>query len=183
MQFINARAYFKRTKFAAMFCMKLLNNLQYQKTFYYNSYILQIKVVPMQQVNISKKVRAVMIEFCYFSFTSIFLGFSFSSASFFCLLTSTSCKEIHERNPAFYQFLTFFLLWKSELHNSAKFFHFRNCLSNRWFLVVMGRTPFYRTSKELEHHISNIVQTWTCSSIGDNTQTPYFWHWTNDHRT
>ena len=39
----------------------------------------------------------------------------------------------------------------------------------------MGRSPFYRTSNELEHHFSNIERTRTCSSIGDRTQIPYFW--------
>ena len=38
----------------------------------------------------------------------------------------------------------------------------------------MGRTPFYRTSIELEHHFSNIERTRTCSSIGDRTRTPFF---------
>ena len=32
--------------------------------------------------------------------------------------------------------------------------------------VVMSRTPFYRTSNKLEHHLSNIEQTRRCSSIG-----------------
>ena len=40
-------------------------------------------------------------------------------------------------------------------------------------ILVMGRTPFYRTSIELEHHFSNIERTLTCSSIGDQTQTLY----------
>ena len=30
---------------------------------------------------------------------------------------------------------------------------------------------------------SNIERTWTCSSIGDRTRTPYFWLRTNEHRT
>ena len=38
-------------------------------------------------------------------------------------------------------------------------------------LVVMGRTPFYRTSIELEHHFSNIERIRTCSSIDDPTRT------------
>ena len=37
----------------------------------------------------------------------------------------------------------------------------------------MGRTPFYRTLKELEHHFLNIERTRTCSSTGHRTQTPY----------
>ena len=41
--------------------------------------------------------------------------------------------------------------------------------------LVMGQTPFYRTSNELKHHFSNIERTRTCSSIGDRTLTPYFW--------
>ena len=47
----------------------------------------------------------------------------------------------------------------------------------------MGRTPFYRTLNELEHHFSNIKQTRTCSSYGYRTRTPYFWLWTIKHRT
>ena len=39
----------------------------------------------------------------------------------------------------------------------------------------MGRTPFYRTSNELEHHFLNIERTQTCSPFGNRTQTPYFW--------
>ena len=39
----------------------------------------------------------------------------------------------------------------------------------------MGRTPFYRTSIELKHHFANIKRTRTCSFVGDQTQTPYFW--------
>ena len=42
-------------------------------------------------------------------------------------------------------------------------------------LLVMGRTPFYRTSIELEHHFSNIERTRTCSFFDDQTRTPYFW--------
>ena len=42
------------------------------------------------------------------------------------------------------------------------------------FLLVMGRTPFYRTSIELEHHFSNIERTRTCSFFDDRTRTPYF---------
>ena len=41
-------------------------------------------------------------------------------------------------------------------------------------LIVMCQTPFYRTSNELKHHFSNIERTRTCSSIGDQTRTPYF---------
>ena len=43
------------------------------------------------------------------------------------------------------------------------------------YSLVMCRTPFYRTSIELEHHFSNIERTQTCSSIGNRTWTPYFW--------
>ena len=50
-------------------------------------------------------------------------------------------------------------------------------------LLVMGRTPFYRTSIELEHHFSNIERTRTCSFVGDRTRTPYFWLRTIEHRT
>ena len=46
-------------------------------------------------------------------------------------------------------------------------------------LVVMGLTPFYRTSIELEHHFSNIERTRTCSFVDDRTRTPYFWLRTN----
>ena len=49
--------------------------------------------------------------------------------------------------------------------------------------LVMGRTPFYRTSNKLEHHFSNIEQTRTCSSIDTRTRIPYFWLWTIEHRT
>ena len=49
--------------------------------------------------------------------------------------------------------------------------------------IVMGRTPFYRTSKELEHHFSNIERRRMCSSIGHRTGTPIFWLWTIEHRT
>ena len=50
-------------------------------------------------------------------------------------------------------------------------------------LLVMGRTPFYRTSIELEHHFSNIERTQTCSFVDDRTRTPYFWLRTIEHRT
>ena len=49
--------------------------------------------------------------------------------------------------------------------------------------MVMGQTPFYRTWTEFEHHFSNIKPTRTCSCIGDQTQTPYFWLRTNEHWT
>ena len=39
-------------------------------------------------------------------------------------------------------------------------------------ILVMGRTPFHRTSIELEHHFSNIERTRTCSFVGDRAQTP-----------
>ena len=51
------------------------------------------------------------------------------------------------------------------------------------YVLVMGRTPFYRTLNELEHHFSNIERTRTCSSIGDRTRTPYFWLRTVEYRT
>ena len=51
------------------------------------------------------------------------------------------------------------------------------------FLVVMGQTQFYRTSNKLEHYFSNIERTQMCSSIGDRTQTPYFWFRTIEHQT
>ena len=38
----------------------------------------------------------------------------------------------------------------------------------------MGRTPFYRTSIELEHFFSNIEWTRTCSFVGDRTRTSNF---------
>ena len=49
--------------------------------------------------------------------------------------------------------------------------------------LVMGRTPYCRTPNELEHHFLNIAWTRTSSSIGDRTQTPYFWLRTIKHRT
>ena len=51
------------------------------------------------------------------------------------------------------------------------------------YALVMGRTPFYRTSIELGHHFSNIERTRTCSFIGDRTRTPYFWIRTNGYQT
>ena len=47
----------------------------------------------------------------------------------------------------------------------------------------MGRTPFYRTSNELEHHFLNIKRTQLCSSIGDWTRTPYFCFRMLEHET
>ena len=38
-----------------------------------------------------------------------------------------------------------------------------------------GSNTFYRTSNELEHHISNIEPTQTCLSIVNQTRIPYFW--------
>ena len=49
--------------------------------------------------------------------------------------------------------------------------------------LVMGRTPFYQTSNELEHHFLNIERTQACSSIRDRTQSPFFWLQTIKHRT
>ena len=51
------------------------------------------------------------------------------------------------------------------------------------FVLVMGRTPFYRTLNKLEHHFSNIKRTRQCSSNNDQTRTPEFWLRTNRHRT
>ena len=42
-----------------------------------------------------------------------------------------------------------------------------------YFFLFMGRTPFYRTLNELEHHYLNIAQ----------TQTPYFGLRTIEHPT
>ena len=50
-------------------------------------------------------------------------------------------------------------------------------------MIVMGPTPFNRTLNELEHHFSTIEPTRTRSSIGDRTQTSYFWLRTIEHRT
>ena len=47
----------------------------------------------------------------------------------------------------------------------------------------MGRTPFYRTLNELEHHFLNIERTRMCSSIGDWTRTPYFCFRMLEHET
>ena len=49
--------------------------------------------------------------------------------------------------------------------------------------VVVGRTRFYWTSNKLEHHFLNVERIRTCSSIGDQTWTPYFWLRTNEHGT
>ena len=51
------------------------------------------------------------------------------------------------------------------------------------YALVMGRTPFYRISIELEHHFSNIQRIPTCSFVGDRTRTPYFCLRTIEHRT
>ena len=40
---------------------------------------------------------------------------------------------------------------------------------SHFFAIVMGRTPFYRTSNGLEHHFSNIERTRTCSSENSRT--------------
>ena len=50
-------------------------------------------------------------------------------------------------------------------------------------IVLMSRTPFYRTSKELKHHFLNIERTRTYSFIGDRTRTPNFWLRTFKHPT
>ena len=47
----------------------------------------------------------------------------------------------------------------------------------------MGWTPYYRASNELQHHFSNIEQTWTCSSSGNWIRTPNFWLQTIEHQT
>ena len=47
----------------------------------------------------------------------------------------------------------------------------------------MGRTPFYQTLNELEHHFLNIEQTQTCSFIDDQTRALEFWVQTNELRT
>ena len=75
----------------------------------------------------------------------------------------------------FCPYLTFFL----ELNQTLQ--SFKPSLSSQ--VVVMGRTPFYRTLFELKHHFSHIERTRTCSSIGDQTQTPYFLLWTNENLT
>ena len=54
-------------------------------------------------------------------------------------------------------------------------------VSNFGIFVVMGQTLFYRASNKLKHHFSNIEQTRMCSSIGDQTRTPFFWLQTNEH--
>ena len=51
------------------------------------------------------------------------------------------------------------------------------------YFLVMGRTPFYWTSIELEHHFSKIEWTRTCSFVNDRTRTPYFWLRTIEHQT
>ena len=79
-------------------------------------------------------------------------------------------------------------------HNTCKFWSHFNLFQSLWwyhvtiltsitlagehkYWLVMGRTPFYWTLIELEHHFLNIEQTRTCSS---NT---LFWLWTIEHRT
>ena len=47
----------------------------------------------------------------------------------------------------------------------------------------MGWTPFHQPSNELKHHFSNIQRSRICSSIGDQTWTPYFWLRTIGHQT
>ena len=43
--------------------------------------------------------------------------------------------------------------------------------------------PGHWTSNRLEHHLSIIESTRTCSFFGNQTQTPYFWLQTNRHQT
>ena len=54
-----------------------------------------------------------------------------------------------------------------------------NCSEFHYFILEMGQTPFYQTSNELEHQF--FEQSRMCSSIGDQTQTPYLWLQTNEH--
>ena len=57
-------------------------------------------------------------------------------------------------------------------------------LNNRFSLWVIFRyVVMCRTSNKLRHNFSNIEQTWTYSSIGDETGTPNFWLWTIEHQT
>ena len=49
--------------------------------------------------------------------------------------------------------------------------------------TVMGWTPIYGTSNQLENHYLNILRIWTCSSMGNWTQTFYFWLWSNKYGT
>ena len=70
----------------------------------------------------------------------------------------------------------------------ANFWSWTQCtpqatMVRRLKILVMIRTPFYRTSKELQHYFLNIKSTWTCSSIDDRTRAPEFWLLTNRHRT
>ena len=89
-----------------------------------------------------------------------------------------SCQVIHKMKMYEEQRENFLLSWKLPNHHRTAF------VPNNWVrALVMGRTPFYRTSIELEHHFLNIERTQTCSSIGDRTRTPYFWLRTNEHRT
>ena len=49
-------------------------------------------------------------------------------------------------------------------------------------LIVMGRTPVYRTSNEREHHFSNIEQNWT-SFFKHRTDTDIFINWWSNLNT
>ena len=46
-------------------------------------------------------------------------------------------------------------------------------LHNQWEILVMCRTPFYRTLNGLEHQFSNIERTQTCSSFESRTSNRY----------
>ena len=72
---------------------------------------------------------------------------------------------------------------KNRKKSKSWFHEFFSARANFSFFLVMGRTPFYRTSIELEHHFSNIERTRTCSFVDDRTRTPYFWLRTIEHRT
>ena len=74
----------------------------------------------------------------------------------------------------------FSLLPSFALHKSARL---KSLGLQRLYFIVMGWTPFYRTSIELEHHFSNIERTRTSSFVGDRTRTPYFWLLAIEHRT
>ena len=56
-------------------------------------------------------------------------------------------------------------------------------IAQKTWCIVMGRTPFCRTSNKLVHDFSNIEGTQTCLSIGNQTRTPYFWLQKIAHRT
>ena len=96
----------------------------------------------------------------------------------FCLKNLSNFDALH--NPVDWECIQSLKPLLQNINRSrTSFFENRTNLNVFIYWWSNSKTLFLAPNKQT----SNIEPIQTCSSIGDRTRTPYFWLWTNRHRT